>query len=397
MKRTILFKTAVLLFLISSLSQSPKAQTNKPVDLTAPLFTVDEAPEWSALLKRHKGWFGGDGIYTIPMNGREHEQVRKGDKILFIFSDSMIGEVTDSTMLPGYKMIHNSVAYLEGNRPDQNKMQFYWDKDARGKPESIFIPHTPQTKPGDYFWLGDGFYNQATHATYIFGYRVHNVSQDAFGFREVGNVLIKLSENSQPPFRNQQQMDTPFYFEENKDIGSYGAGIFVNTAQSGAKYPDGYIYVYGVIGLAKKLVVARVLPAQFEHFDQWKFWDGKAWVKDMHQAAPVTDKVSNELSLTELPDGRYALIFQEGGMSLTVGMRIGASPKGPFGPIIKLWDCSKDLEEKTYLVYNAKAHPGLSAPGELLITYNVNSLEFIKDLNKHPQLYRPRFIRVKFK
>jgi hypothetical protein len=323
--------------------------------------------------------------------------VRKGDKILFIFSDSMIGEVTDSTMLPGYKMIHNSVAYLEGNRPDQNKMQFYWDKDARGKPESIFIPHTPQTKPGDYFWLGDGFYNQATHATYIFGYRVHNVSQDAFGFREVGNVLIKLSENSQPPFRNQQQMDTPFYFEENKDIGSYGAGIFVNTAQSGAKYPDGYIYVYGVIGLAKKLVVARVLPAQFEHFDQWKFWDGKAWVKDMHQAAPVTDKVSNELSLTELPDGRYALIFQEGGMSLTVGMRIGASPKGPFGPIIKLWDCSKDLEEKTYLVYNAKAHPGLSAPGELLITYNVNSLEFIKDLNKHPQLYRPRFIRVKFK
>jgi hypothetical protein len=397
MKRTISLKAAALLFLILSLSQYLKAQNNKAPDLSAPVFTVEEAPEWSALLKRHNGWFGGDGIYSIPTNGREHEQVPSGQKILFIFSDSMIGEVTDSTMLPGYKMIHNSAAYLEGNRPDQTKMQFYWDKDAEGKPESIFTPHTPQTKPGDYFWLGDGFYNQATRATYIFGYRVHNVSEGAFGFKEVGNVLIKLPEGSQPPFSKQQQMDTPFYLGENNDIGSYGAGIFVNTVQSGAKHPDGYIYVYGVIGLAKKLVVAKVLPKWFEHFDQWKFWDGRAWVKDIHQAVPVTDHVSNELSLTELPDGRYALIFQEGGMSLTVGMRVGASPKGPFGPVIKLWDCSKDLEEKTYVIYNAKSHPSLSAPGELLITYNVNSLEFIKDLNKHPQLYRPRFIRVRFK
>lgn len=397
MNRTILLKTAALLFLIPSFSQRLNGQTNKGTDLRAPSFTVEEAPEWSALLKWNKGWFGGDGIYTIPMNGKDHEQARADQKILFIFSDSMIGEVTDSTMLPGYKMIHNSVAYLEGNSADQNKMQFYWDKDAKGRPESIFIPNTQQTRSGDYFWLGDGFYNQAAHATYIFGYRVHNVSEGAFGFREVGNVLIKLPENSRPPFKDQQQMDTPFYLDENNEIGSFGAGIFVNTEQSGAKHPDGYVYIYGVIGLAKKLVVARVSPAQFEHFDQWKFWDGKQWVKDVRQVVPVTDKVSNELSLTELPDGRYALIFQEGGMSTTVGMRIGTSPKGPFGPIIKLWDCTKDLEEKTYVVYNAKAHPSLSSPGELLITYNVNSVEFIKDLNKHPHLYRPRFIRVRFK
>ncbi|HJP64177.1 MAG TPA: hypothetical protein VJ844_12085, partial [Mucilaginibacter sp.] len=137
--------------------------------------------------------------------------------------------------------------------------------------------------------------------------------------------------------------------------------------------------------------------ADFEHFDKWRFWDGKEWQSDMHKSAPVTDKVSNELSMTVLPDGRYLLVFQEGGMSTNVGVRIGASPVGPFGPVIKIWDCRKDLEEKTYVVYNAKAHPSLSAPGELLITYNVNSVEFIKDLNKHPQLYRPRFIRLKFK
>jgi hypothetical protein len=76
-------------------------------------------------------------------------------------------------------------------------------------------------------------------------------------------------------------------------------------------------------------------------------------------------------------------------------MRIGASPIGPFGPVIKLWDCSKDAEEKSYVMYNAKAHPVLSAPGELLISYNVNSVEFLRDLAKHPHLYRPRFIKLK--
>ncbi|HEX3383850.1 MAG TPA: DUF4185 domain-containing protein [Mucilaginibacter sp.] len=393
MKKTIFPFGAIMLVLIAG--RQLKAQSK--VNLNDVAFTVEEAPEWSALLKRNSGWFGADGIYTIPLNGREHEQAGKLQKTLFIFSDTMIGEVTDSAMAPGCKMIHNSVACLAGNKPDQNQIQFYWDKGADGKPESIFIPRTPKTQAGDYFWLGDGFYNQATHATYIFGYRVHNVSEGAFGFKEVGNTIIKLPANSRPPFSDQQQMDTPFYLDDSNGIGSYGAGIFVNTAESGAQHPDGYVYVYGVIGLAKKLVVARVRPIDFEHFDQWKFWDGKDWVNDMHKAAPVTDKVSNELSLTALADGRYALVFQEGGMSTTIGMRIGVSPTGPFGPIVKLWDCSKSLEEKTYVVYNAKGHPSLSAPGELLITYNVNSVEFIKDLNKNPHLYRPRFIRVKFK
>ena len=206
MRKTIYLSATVILVLISCFRINAQSVQN----LTDLKFTVEEAPEWSALMKRHSGWFGADGIYTIPMNGREHAQAGKAQKTLFIFSDTMIGEVTDSTMLPGYKMIHNSVAYLNGNKPDKNQMQFYWDKDKEGKPESIFIPHTPKTKPGDYFWLGDGFFNQATHATYIFGYRVHNVSDGAFGFKEVGNTIIKLPENSMPPYADQQQMDTPF-------------------------------------------------------------------------------------------------------------------------------------------------------------------------------------------
>ena len=372
--------------------------TTKPVDLTNIKFTVAEAPEWSALLKRDSGWFGGDGIYTIPLNGQEGKPAKPDDNVLFIFSDSMIGEIRNKTMEPGYKMIHNAVALLKGNKPLPGAMHFYWDKDNNGNPESLFIPKTPQAKKDDYYWLGDGFVNQALgNNIYIFGYRVHNVSTGAFGFKEVGNTLIKIKAGSQPPFKDQEQMDTPFYLsDEAGESGSFGAGIYVNTKAAGAPNPDGYIYIYGVRGMAKKLMIARVTPVDFEHFDKWTYWDGKGWVSDINKVADVTKDVSNELSLTALPDGRYALVFQVDGMSTTVGMRIGTTPYGPFGPIIKLWDCKPDLEKNTFLVYNAKAHPSLSNTGELLISYNINSVDFINDLKVYPNLYRPRFIRVKF-
>jgi hypothetical protein len=384
--------------LICFLCCQTSAQVKRTPNLTDVKFTVEEAPEWSAMLKRNIGWFGGDGIYTIPFNGVESRQANTPDSVLFIFSDTMVGEIEGNTMMPGYKMIHNSVAILNGNAPLKTQMKFYWDKDAKGDAGPVFTPKTPQTDIADYYWLGDGFVNQALgNNIYIFGYRVRNVSTGAFGFKEVGNTLIKIPAGSKPPFKNARQMDTPFFLTDKKgDSGSFGAGIYVNTKQAGALHPDGYIYVYGVKGLAKNLLIARVLPKDFENFNKWSYWNGKAWVGDMHAAADITDGVSNELSLTALPDGRYALVFQLGGMSTTVGMRIGASPKGPFGPVIKLWDCKPDLIEKTFVVYNAKAHPSLSKSGELLISYNINSVEFIKDLTVHPNLYRPRFIRVKF-
>lgn len=352
-------------------------------------YKVEEVPEWSARFIRNNGWFGGDGIYSIPFNGVES---RRSDSLLFIFSDSMIGTIEHDSLQPGSRMIHNSVAIWNGQ-----EMKFYWPENEEHEAISVFEPSTPLTEKNDYYWLGDGFVNQEQDNTlYIFGYRIRNVSQEAFGFREVGNTLIKISKGTKPPFAKYEQMDTPFFFtDKSGQTGSYGAGIYVNTKKAGAPAPDGYVYIYGVHGMAKGMVVARVKPAEFDHFDQWRFYNGKEWVKEMDKAADVTDKVSNELSVSPLPDGRYALIFQEGGLGTTIGMRVGATPIGPFGPVIKLWDCSKDAEEKTYVMYNAKAHPGISAPGELLISYNVNSVEFFNDLQKHPHLYRPRFLRLK--
>jgi hypothetical protein len=359
-------------------------------------FTVEEAPEWTALFNRTSGWGGADGIFTIPVNGVN--KAGSADSTLFIFSDTMIGEIEDGELQPGWSMVNNTVGYLRGNDAREDRFRFYWDKNDEGKPRALFIPDTPSAEKGDYYWLGDGFVNAGhNNATYIFAYRMRNLSDEEWSFSEMGNVLIVIPPGSKPPFKNHRQIETPFHFDASgaEEKGSFGAGILVNTKEAGIENPDGYVYVYGVRGKSKQLLVARVLPKNVEKFGAWRFWDGSDWNADMYKSVPVAENVSNELSVTSLSDGRYALVYQEGGMGSTVGLRIGPTPYGPFGPQMDLWKC-KEPQQRNIFTYNAKAHPALSRPGELLISYNVNAFDFLNEINANPNLYRPRFIRIRF-
>jgi hypothetical protein len=413
MKRSngiLLLSTAALVASFNACSSGPEVTADAPqagmvqkdTSLTDLKFTVEDAPEWTALFNRKKGWIGGDGIFAIPLSGVDSPGAGADTTTMLLFSDTLIGEIEENEQGEeeiDFQMINNTVAMLRGVEAAEDKISFHWASDEAGKPKTVFIPNTPKTQPGEYYWLGDGFVNRAKNGdTYIFGYRIRNTEAETFGFEEVGNTLIIIPAGSKPPFENQRQIDTPFYFTGDTPdaTGSFGAGLFVNTKEAGAPDPDGYLYVYGVRGKAKEVLVARVEPANIENFDQWRFWDGSSWQPDMHKAAAIANRASNEMSVTPLPDGRYAMVFQTDGIGRTVGLRLGLSPHGPFGPIIPLWDASADVEvDKDFISYNAKVHNNLSKPGELLISYNINSFDFFKDIEDHPNLYRPRFIRVK--
>jgi hypothetical protein len=287
---------------------------------------------------------------------------------------------------------------LEGTEPSDTAVSFYWAKNDESAPTPLFLPSTPNSNPGEYYWLGDGFVNQERgNDIYLFGYRIATTDAEVFNFKEVGNTLIVLPAGSKPPFASQRQLDTPFYMDGTpENTGSFGAGILVNTEAAGAKRPDGYVYIYGVKGTKKEVMVARVTPKDIEEFDRWEFWDGKLWQADMLRAAPIADRASNELSVTPLSDGRYAMVFQTDAIGAFVGLRLSLSPEGPFGPIIPIWDTTPDVSGgKQRISYNAKAHPHLSEPGELLISYNINSFDFFADIAAEPDFYRPRFVRLK--
>jgi hypothetical protein len=389
----------LLLLVIINLACGAQSTDNK-LDATKPEvnereFTAAPAPEWSDLFLRKSGWLGGDGIFAISLSGQDSQ---KEDSVLFLFSDTMVGEIEGNKLKPGLTLVNNSVALLNGKTPDSTKIDFKiaGEKDAY---RAIFAPKSGRPNKNTYFWLGDGFVNPDTAMDlFIFAYRITNTHDNsAFPFKETGNVLIRIPTGNRFPYADYQQLELPFnQYETGEETISFGAAVFNNSEAAGETKPDGFLYVYGTKGVTKKLVLARVKPSQITSFEKWEFWDGNDWSGDVKSVVALSDSVSNEMSVSLLSPGKYALVYQLGSIFPEICMQVGPTPVGPFGPRIVLYKTSADIQDPDLFTYNAKAHPALSEPGELLISYNVNSFSFFDVVQKKPTLYRPRFVRVKF-
>lgn len=359
------------------------------------------AQNWTDLFYRKSGWFGGDGVFAIPLDGREFLPATHSTRTLILFSDSLISfeDFQDSLTNQDYTMIHNSAALLKGREPKKEAIEFYWKKDREGQPESMFSPFEKMTdSPKEYFWLGDGFVNASADSTlYVFAHRVRDIEGgEFFNFEQIGVTLLAIPPGAEPPFEHYRQIETPLFFKTKNNLqATFGGGILVNTAQAGAPNPDGYIYIYATVGFTMEMLAARVLPEHFEDFSAWTFYNGKEWTPDMLSAAPITKGIANEFSMSPLPDGRFALTHQIFGITPEVGIQLAKSPVGPFFPVKTVWQCDEVLEDLDYFTYNAKAFPHLSEPGELLIAYHVNSFDFFTDVLTKTNLYRPRFFTIK--
>jgi hypothetical protein len=382
--------------------------SNKPVDKDGAIsharwyekdstnqIVTTPAPQWSNMLRQKSGWLGSDGMYSIPLNGVETASETAN---LFLFSDGAIGNIVHDTLQAGWRFVHNSVAYINGDSIDADHIHFCYRKDSAGNAISMFEPATPGSKPGDYYWMGDGLIDHALDSTlYIFAYHIRNIPGSYYPFEDVGLSLIAIPKNDKPPFVHQRQTDVPFFLTNSNGKGKvvFGISVLSNTTGSGALHPDGYIYIYGIRGIYKELLVARVKDYQFEQFNEWRFWDGSTWNENINNAAALTNRISNEMSVSFMPDGRVAAVYQQDADSPNIMLQAGEHPWGPFQPAKKIWETPEIYDGIDYYTYNAKAHPQLSKPGELLISYNVNSFQFEKDLQAHPNFYHPRFITVK--
>jgi hypothetical protein len=358
-------------------------------------FTASPAPEWSDLFVRKSGWLGGDGIFSIPFSGRDAGQQ---DSILFLFSDTVLGEIEGSALKSGFSMVNNSVALLKGKTPDPGNMTFRI-AGTENAHRAVFVPETGKPDKDTYFWLGDGFVNAGVGKDlFIFAYQITNTHDNsAFPFRETGNSLIRVPTGSRFPYPDQQQFAMPFNdYTTGEETISFGAGVFNNSKPAGEVSGDGFVYIYGVRGPAKSLVAARVKPAQITAFEKWEFRGANGWTRNIRGATALSDSVSNELSISMLAPGKYALVYQLGSIFPEICMQVGPTPYGPFGPRMVLYRTSADIDDPDLFTYNAKAHPALSEPGELLISYNVNTFRFLEVLPQKPNLYRPRFVRIRF-
>jgi hypothetical protein len=393
---------------------------------SAPGTIIEPERDWTSLVTRTSGWTGSDGIYTIAYNGYDAPGKANETQTLFLFSDTFVGNVNPVSKYRNVAdFTNNTLGVLTGGSPDPANMDFIWGTNENGQTSSgLFVPKTPKASSDGWYWLQDGLY--LNDNIYISGM---NVAPDptqppGWQFKVVGVSMIKVPlSNGQLDIAHQSQVDTSLLYHTEFQWGTkpdgspnmltqenqFGAGFMANTAEAGAPAPDGYIYIYGyqtVFGV-RGLLVARVLPEDFEDESKWKFYGNSGWTSDISQAKIISDNsvdVSPELSVTPIiggpNDGKYRLIYSTGLFSGDHGLvkeSISDTPYGPFGPATTLYYTPEDKSSasETY-IYNAKAHPNISKPGELLITYNVNSTQDGGNVHyNNGDLYHPRFINMR--
>ncbi len=387
---TILF---VWLIAVSCTSNDQQKAISTPKADTLVSFSVRPAPEWTNMFYRNEGWFGADGIFAMTLSGNEAIGAGAEDSVFMYFSDTMTGTVVGDSAVDNFKMVNNSFAWVTDPTPSTETVHINVNQNEAGEFINYFTPNTPNTQEGEYYWTGDGFVNnEDNNSINIIGYRVFDKSEASWDFDVRGVTLITIPEGSRAPFENHTQIDMPLYLDlDSLGKGTFGSGIYVNTEWARAPNPDGYVYVYGMLDPNKNMIVARVEPGDLKDASQWQFYTGTSWSGNIEDARPITNRVSNEVSLTPLKDGRYLLVFQEDGIGEYTAIRIAETPYGPFGPSQRIWHVPELSEPPGIIPYNAKAHPVLSNKDELLISYNTISFDYFNDILKYPHMYRPRF------
>lgn len=352
------------------------------------------ASDWTALFKRSSGWTGADGVYSIPLSGDERPGSGATQRTLIWFSDTFVGTVRPDGSRTATSMVNNTTAVINGAMPDAASLSFQVRPKGKGWQSMVKPPDTAQ-----WFWPNDGVV--VGSQVYTFALRMKSADTPPFAFATAGISLLSASALEAAPFSGAyKQVDAPLFVPAvvgGAGESSFGQAVMLHTAAAGAPRADGYLYVFGTRSAeyVKRLLVARVKPEKIGSFAAYRFWDGKAWNADIRSAAAVTSGVSSEFSVHPVPDGRFMLTHMTDTLGKQVAVRYGDSPVGPWGKDVILWDCPEATLTPNTFVYGAKAHPHLSTPTELLVSYHVNTFDFAENFRAGGvEIYRPRFLRV---
>lgn len=355
---------------------------------------AERAFDWDAVFNRNSGWTGADGIYSIPLNEKERPDGWKHSATAFVFSDTFWGDVDASgTRQAGTVMVNNTLGFLPAGAGAQASQAVFFKGGTASNPEAVFVPSTPNSETDSFYWLKDGV--RIGNRTHVFVSRMRKTPPP---FHRYGVTLLTILDGDTPPFQNVIQRETPFWQEAASERGqiAFGGAILNNTAEAGSPAADGFIYVYGIQEdwLNKKAIVARVPRDEFEVFSVWRFWNGSNWSSNMNDAAVIAERISTEMSVTPVRHDLFLMIFMLDTISGKVALRRSSTPVGPWSDFEVVYEAPPRSNPKV-MYYHAKAHPHLSEPGSLLVSFNVNATNFW-DHFTWADIYRPRFIRLRY-
>lgn len=307
------------------------------------------------------GWAASDGVYSTTT--REHG-------VVWLMNDTFLGPVNDDESMTEPGFIHGSIVL--GGR--DGKPDTTITGGSQEDPESIADP--PDQVDGDpWYWNGDGIVDGGKLR--VFEYKTGKTDGDPpWNFGWISTDIVTYSDD----------------FEVLDITTTYGAagGVSWGTEllQCGR-----YTYIYGLKDSSIHLARARAGQLTGKN---WQFWDGSRWTSDPDSTVPISTDVGASYSVTPM-NGEFVLTTTSAAIFTDhrIYVATAPTPAGPFGPRTAVYTAPEGGVGDIYAPYNVAAHPALSRPRELVISYNVNSGngdDLLADANNN----RPRFVTIKF-
>jgi hypothetical protein len=348
---------------------------------SAPEISVDGLPQYEALFSNQKGWTGADGAYSVALSD---------NLILWLFGDTWFGEIRERAHVDAV-IVNNSIAIQHGPSPPDVAVEFFIGRGPDGAP-AAFI--RPDDGPG-WFWIYHGVRTSA--GLYLFLIQIERTeTPHDFGFKAIGTWLGHVANPEKIPADWRiTRVRIPYENFSPSGDSLLGSSVLKN---------GGFIYIFGttekiIDGLHQKyMILARVPEKEFADFGAWRFFAEGEWSSDFSKAAGLCDHMANEYSVSFLPAlGKYVAVYSDNGVSENIVARLAPQPWGPWGDPVILYQCPEMKRDAQVFCYAAKGHPELStAPDEIIVTYVANSTDFEK-ITKDAELYRPRFLNIRFR
>lgn len=346
-----------------------------------PDISVEVLPEYEALFQKENGWTGADGAYSILLSS---------NKILWVFGDTWIGQIKEGQHVNAV-IVNNSIALQHGKRAANSSVEFYYGQTSDGKPSAFLRPYQDHS----WFWIYDGA--MTAKGLFLFLIQIERTDEaSVFGFKIAGSWLGHVANPEDPP---------PTWHLDIQKIPWATFSATRNTFFGSALLNlSGFIYIYGItedIGddfHRKYMILARVPEARLGDFNQWRFFAKDRWSSDFSEATRLCENMANEYSVSYQPAlTKYVVVYSENGISEKIVARLASKPSGPWSEPLLLYRCPEASWHEDIFCYAAKAHADISlTTDELIITYVANSIDFQK-VAQDARLYRPRFLRIRFK
>ncbi len=387
---------------LHALAAGALAACSSPASFEAPL---SDAP-WEASFERTNGWNGGDIAHALEIGG---------GRTLWLFGDSIVGPVREGARVGGEsKFVRGAIAWhatpKRGAAPET--LEFAAEQAHDGVPRVAWAAPSSSDWPADaWCWLmGDGALVRSDRGdarlvlfASVFGPAGN--PEGMWNFRRLGGQIVSVENPADAPHEWRATLrvhplveSLPRHGEAPRRSDDWGAAVVTWPADR-SDLEARTLYVFGVRTFEDRdrgLLLARCPEAALDRPESWEFFDGGAWTREARAARELLRGVPDEFTVQRVElDGRDALVLVHGEPMLgrRTLARTANSPTGPWSAPSALFEAPEPANDGRLLVYASKGHAHLSRPGELLISYAVNSTDF-GQIFADASLYRPRFVRV---